>query len=173
MTGRFVAMVLGIVLILVGVLVSLTIMSVRLWACRWRSSVCCCYCAEYFKHMSAPYQIRRTVCFKGYPPWAGNPFSEGQTQARVGREAMAFRTAGIRRIRKREDESIDQRADDVARERKDVAFLAPGIMQDGEWGDQVYEAVQAFPIFAEAYLPNVEGCERERNEQKKGNHRQR
>ena len=65
---------------------------------------------------------------------------------------------------------VDQGADDISTQLEKVAFFAPGIMQRGERRDQIDELMQAFPVFAEALLPNIEGGKSQRDQHKEGEH---
>ena len=68
------------------------------------------------------------------------------------------------------DQGIDQGADDIAAQLEEVALFAPGIVQGGERGDQIDELMQAFPIFAESFFPDIEGGKRQRDQHQEGDH---
>src|SRR5512140_2232818 len=48
---------------------------------------------------------------------------------------------------------------------KEITFLTQGIMQNGERSKKINQLVQALPVLTKSLFPNVEGRERQRNQQ--------
>jgi predicted component of type VI protein secretion system len=68
------------------------------------------------------------------------------------------------------DQAIDQWAEDIAAQVEEVTFFSPGIMQHYQWRDQIDQAVQPRPIFAQPFHPILERGDRQGKQQQEREH---